>query len=68
MLPTSGDCQRILTQLPKGTHTKLFMTTLFCGGDRSEFNEEIIKFNLGGALAVFSHVTYFGKIYKSKIF
>lgn len=67
MLPTSGDCQRILTQLPKGTHTKLFMT-LFCGGDRSEFNEEIIKFNLGGALAMFSRVTYFGKIYKSKIF
>ena len=41
---------------------------LFCGGERSEFTEEIIKFKLGGALAMFSHVTYFGKIYKSKIF
>lgn len=40
----------------------------FCGGDGSEFTEEVTKFKLGGALAMCFHIIYFGKIYKIRYF
>lgn len=39
-----------------------------CGGDGSEFTEEVTKFKLGGALAMCFHIIYFGKIYKIRYF